>query len=138
MRATLTLALAFGVLATRFGFASILGAFAAGLVVRMIDLTGRAPHPQFEIKLQGIGFGFLIPIFFIATGVQFSLKALTADPAAIAEVPLFLAALLVVRGLPALLYARLVGTRNALIAGLMQATSLTSSSSPPRSDWRPG
>lgn len=125
VRATLTLALAFGVLATRFGFASILGAFAAGLVVRMIDLTGRAPHPQFEIKLQGIGFGFLIPIFFIATGVQFSLKALTADPAAIAEVPLFLAALLVVRGLPALLYARLVGTRNALIAGLMQATSLT-------------
>ena len=92
VRAALTLALAFGVLAFRFGFASILGAFAAGLVVRMIDLTGRAPHPQFEIKLQGIGFGFLIPIFFIATGVQFDLKALITDPTAIAEVPLFLAA----------------------------------------------
>ena len=125
VRAALTLSLAFGVLAFRFGFASILGAFAAGLIVRMIDLTGHAPHPQFEIKLQGIGFGFLIPIFFIATGVQFDLKALIADPAAIAEVPLFLAAFLVVRGLPALLYRRLVGTRHALIAGLMQATSLT-------------
>ncbi|HEY4462653.1 MAG TPA: cation:proton antiporter [Streptosporangiaceae bacterium] len=125
VRATLTLALAFGVLAFRFGFAAILGAFAAGLVVRMIDLTGHAPHPQFELKLQGIGFGFLIPIFFIATGIQFNLKALTGDPAAIAEVPLFLAAFLVVRGLPAVLYARLVGTRLALVAGLMQATSLT-------------
>ena len=125
VRAALTLALAFGVLAFRFGFASILGAFAAGLVVRMIDLTGRAPHPQFEIKLQGIGFGFLIPIFFIATGVQFDLKALITDPTAIAEVPLFLVAFLVVRGLPALLYARIVGTRHALVAGLMQATSLT-------------
>jgi len=125
VRATLTLALAFGVLAYRFGFASILGAFAAGLLVRMIDLTGHAPHPQFEIKLQGIGFGFLIPIFFIATGVQFDLKALLAHPAAIAEVPLFLVALLIVRGLPALLYVRLIGRRHAFVAGLMQATTLT-------------
>jgi Kef-type K+ transport system membrane component KefB len=125
VRATLTLALAFGVLAFRFGFASILGAFAAGLLVRMIDLTRHTPHPQFETKLQGIGFGFLIPIFFIATGVQFDLKALTGNAAAIAEVPLFLAALLVVRGLPALLYVRFVGTRHATVAGLMQATTLT-------------
>jgi Kef-type K+ transport system membrane component KefB len=125
VRATLTLALAFGVLAYRFGFASILGAFAAGLLVRMIDLTGHAPHPQFEIKLQGIGFGFLIPIFFIATGVQFDLRALLAHPAAIAEVPLFLVALLIVRGLPALLYVRLLGLRHASVAGLMQATTLT-------------
>jgi Kef-type K+ transport system membrane component KefB len=123
VRIALTLALAFGVLAYRFGFASILGAFAAGLLVRMIDLSGH--HPQFETKLQGIGFGFLIPIFFIATGVQFGLKALLANPAAIAVVPLYLLALLVVRGLPAALYARLVGARRASIAGLMQATTLT-------------
>ncbi len=125
MRATLTLALGFGVLAYRFGFASILGAFAAGLLVRMIDLEGHAPHPQFETKLQGIGFGFLIPIFFIATGVQFNLSALLGHPAALAEVPLFLLALLIVRGLPAMLYTRLVGRRQAAVAGLMQAATLT-------------
>jgi Kef-type K+ transport system membrane component KefB len=125
VRATLTLALGFAVLAYRFGFASILGAFAAGLLVRMIELSGHDPHPHFQMKLQGIGFGFLIPIFFIATGVQFDLKALLSNPTAIAEVPLFLVALLLVRGLPALLYARLVGTRRASVAGLMQATTLT-------------
>jgi Kef-type K+ transport system membrane component KefB len=125
VRAALTLALAFGVLAYRFGFASILGAFAAGLLVRMIELSGRPSHPQLQIKLQGIGFGFLIPLFFIATGVQFDLQALLRSPAALAEVPLFLAALLVVRGLPALAYRRHVGTRRAIIAGLMQATTLT-------------
>jgi Kef-type K+ transport system membrane component KefB len=119
------LALAGGVLAYRFGFASILGAFAAGLLVKLIDISGRAPHPQFQIKLEGIGFGFLIPIFFIATGVAFPLKALLTNPAAIAEVPLFLAALLLVRGLPALLYRRTTGTRRALAAGLLQATTLT-------------
>ena len=125
VRAALTLALGFGVLAYRFGFASILGAFAAGLLVRMIDLEGRAPHPQFETKLQGIGFGFLIPIFFIATGARFDLPALLGHAAALAEVPLFLLALLVVRGLPALLYTRFLGRRRAAVAGLMQATTLT-------------
>jgi Kef-type K+ transport system membrane component KefB len=125
VRASLTLALAFGVLAYRFGFASILGAFAAGLLVRIVDLARHSPHPQFRIKLEGIGFGFLIPIFFIATGVGFPLKALLANPVAIAEVPLFLAALLLVRGLPALLYARPFGLRSAEAAGLLQATTLT-------------
>jgi Kef-type K+ transport system membrane component KefB len=125
VRAALTLALGFGVLAFRFGFASILGSFAAGLLVRMIDLSGHAPHPQFQTKLDGIGFGFLIPIFFIATGVQFDLKALLGNSGAIAEIPLFLMALLLVRGLPALLYVRFVGARRAGIAGLMQATTLT-------------
>ena len=125
VRAALTLALAFAWLAARFGFASILGAFAAGLLVRTIDLTNRAPHPQFQIKLEGIGFGFLVPVFFITTGAQFDARALVSDPAALAEVPLFLLALLVVRGLPALAYARLIGKRPGRRAGLMQATTLT-------------
>jgi Kef-type K+ transport system membrane component KefB len=125
VRAALTLALACGVLAYRFGFASILGAFAAGLLVRLIEISGRTPHPQFQIKLEGIGFGFLIPIFFISTGVEFQLKELLASPAALAEVPLFLAALLLVRGLPAVLYRRVTGTRKAAAAGLLQATTLT-------------
>ncbi len=125
VRAALTLALAFAVLADRFGFASILGAFAAGLLVRTIDLTGRAPHPQFQTKLEGIGFGFVIPVFFIATGVQFDARALVRDPAGLAEVPLFLVALLAIRAFPALAYARRFGRRRATVAGLMQATSLT-------------
>jgi Kef-type K+ transport system membrane component KefB len=125
VRASLTLALAFGVLAYRFGFASILGAFAAGLLVRIVDLARHSPHPQFRVKLEGIGFGFLVPIFFISTGVEFPLKALLTDPAALAAVPLFLAALLLVRGLPALLYVRFAGRRRAAAAGLLQATTLT-------------
>jgi Kef-type K+ transport system membrane component KefB len=125
VRASLTLALAFGVLAYRFGFASILGAFAAGLLVRIVDLARHSPHPQFRVKLEGIGFGFLVPIFFISTGVEFPLKALLANPAALAAVPLFLAALLLVRGLPALLYVRFTGRRRAAAAGLLQATTLT-------------
>jgi Kef-type K+ transport system membrane component KefB len=125
VRAALTLSLAFAWLAGRFGFATILGAFAAGLLVRTIDLTNRAPHPQFQVKLEGIGFGFLVPVFFITTGVQFDVRALLSHPAALAEVPLFLVALLVVRAVPAVAYVRLIGKRQAAAAGLMQATTLT-------------
>jgi Kef-type K+ transport system membrane component KefB len=125
VRASLTLALGCGVLAYHFGFASILGAFAAGLLVRVIELSGREPNRDFLIKLDGIGFGFLIPIFFISTGVAFQLNSLLAHPAALAEVPLFLLALLVVRGVPALLYVHLVGRRRAAAGGLLQATTLT-------------
>jgi Kef-type K+ transport system membrane component KefB len=125
VRAALTLALACGVLAYRFGFASILGAFAAGLLVRLIEVSGREPNHLFLAKLEGIGFGFLIPIFFISVGVGFNVKDLVNHPATLAEVPLFLVALLVVRGLPALMYRRVTGTRRAAAAGLMQATTLT-------------
>jgi Kef-type K+ transport system membrane component KefB len=125
VRAALTLALACGVLAYRFGFASILGAFAAGLLVHLVEVSGREPNHLFLAKLEGIGFGFLIPIFFISVGVGFNLKDLLNHPTALAEVPLFLVALLVVRGLPALLYKRVTDTRHAAAAGLLQATTLT-------------
>ena len=125
LRAALTLALACGLLAYRFGFASILGSFAAGLLVRIVESSRGEPNKEFLIKLDGIGFGFLIPIFFVATGVAFQLKGLEKQPGALAEVPLFLLALLVARGVPALLYARAVGRRRAAAGGLLQATSLT-------------
>ena len=125
LRAALALALACGLLAYRFGFASILGAFAAGLLVRIVESSRGEPNKEFLIKLDGIGFGFLVPIFFVATGVAFQLKGLEKQPGALAEVPLFLLALLVVRGVPALLYVRAVGRRRAAAGGLLQATTLT-------------
>ena len=58
------------------------------------------------------------------SGLRFDLDALTSSPAALARVPLFLAALLVVRGVPALLYRRVLGKDGAVTAALLQATSL--------------
>jgi len=76
------------------------------------------------MKLEAVGFGFVIPVFFVASGLRFDLKALLDSPSAIARVPLFLLALLVVRAVPAALYAPTVGRRQAVAAGLLQATSL--------------
>ena len=64
-----------------------------------------------------------MPVFFVASGLTFDLHALLR-PHTLAVVPLFVAALLAARGLPALLYRRLVGPRLTAVAALLQATSL--------------
>jgi Kef-type K+ transport system membrane component KefB len=81
-------------------------------------------HPHFTAKLDAIGFGFVVPAFFVASGVRFDAAALFASTATIVQVPLFLLALALVRGVPAALYRRRLGTRNTVAAGLLQATSL--------------
>jgi Kef-type K+ transport system membrane component KefB len=81
-------------------------------------------HPQFRRKLEAIGFGVFIPVFFVTSGVKYDLNALTSSASTIAKVPIFLAALLLSRGLPALLYRPLIPSRHVLIAAVMQGTSL--------------
>ena len=75
-------------------------------------------------KLNAIGFGFLVPVFFVTSGASLQVEGLIDSPAALARVPVFLAALLVVRGLPGALYVGLLGRRRAIALGLLNATSL--------------
>src|SRR4051812_20147939 len=124
VRAALVLFVGFAAVAQELGLEVILGAFIAGTVLSLVDRDEVMTHPDFRRKLEAIAFGFFIPVFFVTTGVRFDLDALTASASALVMVPLFLAALVVVRGLPALLYRRLIDGRRVLVAGLMQATSL--------------
>ncbi len=104
VRLTVLFVAALVVLADRLGLDIILGAFAGGMIVRLI-LTGREVHPL-ESKLEAIGFGFLIPFFFIQSGMKLDLSALSGGFDAVAKVPLFLLGFLIVRGVPALLLYR--------------------------------
>jgi Kef-type K+ transport system membrane component KefB len=123
VRAAVALLIGFVVLAERFGLETILGAFVAGVIVGVVD-RDTTTHPRFRAKLDAIGYGFLIPVFFIASGLQLDLRGLLASPSALLRVPVFLLALLFVRGVPAVLYRRAIGTRASVAAGLLQATSL--------------
>lgn len=105
------------------GLEVILGAFIAGAVLRLVDRSTMT-HPTFRTKLDALGYGMFIPIFFVTSGVRFDVAALTADRSALATIPLFVVALLAVRGLPALLYTRQIGARLTGVAALLQATSL--------------
>jgi len=124
VRGAWVLLIGFVALAESVGLETILGAFAAGAVLSLIDRDQAMTHPEFRLKLQAAGFGIFIPVFFVTSGLNFDLNALFSSASTVARVPLFLLALLLVRGLPALLYVRLLGRPRALIAGVLQATSL--------------
>src|SRR5215210_3059809 len=124
VRAALVLFVGFAAVADALGLEVILGAFIAGAIVSLADRDQAMTHPDFRRKLEAIGFGFFIPVFFVSSGVRFDLDALTSSTSSIVMVPIFLAALVVVRGLPAALYRHRLGQRKSAIAGLMQATSL--------------
>jgi Kef-type K+ transport system membrane component KefB len=124
VRAAMVLMIAFVALAEALGLEVILGSFAAGALLSLLDQDRRMTHANFRVKLEAIGFGLFIPIFFVASGIRFDLTALVDKPSNLIMVPIFLAALLAVRGLPAITYRGFVGERRAAIAGVLQATSL--------------
>jgi Kef-type K+ transport system membrane component KefB len=103
----------------------VLGAFLAGAMVSLLDRENAVRETGLTEKLEGIGFGVFIPIFFVASGVSLDLDALFSSFDTIVLVPLTVIALLLVRGVPALIYGRFVPRRQALSAGLLQATSLS-------------
>ena len=124
VRGAFVLLIGFVALAENVGLEVILGAFAAGALLSLIDRDRQMTHPEFRVKLEAAGFGIFIPVFFVTTGLRFNLDALFASAGTVAHIPLFLLALLLVRGLPALVYGRLLGRQKAIVAGILQATSL--------------
>ncbi|MGW8747083.1 cation:proton antiporter [Streptomyces sp. NPDC055794] len=88
-------------LAEVFGLDVLLGAFAAGVLTRLV-LHRAAPDSSGEVlgKVEAMGFGFLVPLFYVVTGIEFDLDALLHDPGALLLVPGFLLLVLLVRGVP--------------------------------------
>jgi Kef-type K+ transport system membrane component KefB len=125
VRGAFVLLVGFSALAQELGLEVILGAFIAGMLLTIVDPDRGMTHPEFRLKLEAVGYGVLIPVFFVTSGLRFDLDALTADASALAKVPLFAIALLLVRAVPAVLYRRALGDRrDVAAAGLLQATSL--------------
>jgi Kef-type K+ transport system membrane component KefB len=124
VRGAFLLLVALVALAETLGLEVILGAFLAGAVLSLVDRDQRMTHPQFRLKLGAAGFGMFIPVFFVTSGIRFDLDALFASTGSLVLVPVFLLALLLVRGVPALLYLPVIGRRATVVAGLLQATSL--------------
>jgi Kef-type K+ transport system membrane component KefB len=114
------------VLASTLGLDIVLGAFTAGLIVGLITRGERDEATEaFVVKLDGVGYGFLIPFFFIATGLEFDLDALLHSASSLILVPGFALLFVIVRGLPTWLLNRgdLPG-REPLALGLMSASAL--------------
>jgi Kef-type K+ transport system membrane component KefB len=121
VRLSVALLAALTLLADRVGFDFVLGAFASGLIVGLaLDTPDGAPV---RMRLEGIAFGLLIPIYFVVTGLTFDLDSLLT-PSGLALAALFFALLVVARGSSALLWLRELGRRRTAALALFGATGL--------------
>ena len=125
VRAAIVVLVLFVTLAAHLGVEAILGAFVAGALLRAADQGHEGAGTLFGTKLEAIGFGFLVPIFFVTSGIRFDVDALLGSASALVWVLCFLVGLLLVRALPGVLYRARFGDRRAAVGGVLQATSLS-------------
>lgn len=125
VRLAMALLILFVALASSLGLEAILGTFVAGALLRFVDPRHRLTDHRFRAKMEAIGYGFLVPVFFITSGIRLDMNALFHDAHHVVLVPLFALSILVARGLPGLLYRGFFSNRRVVAAGLLQATSLT-------------
>jgi Kef-type K+ transport system membrane component KefB len=119
LRWTMVLLFALLVIAADFGLDVVLGAFLAGVVLRRWA-PGDVP---LEAKLDAVGYGFFIPVFFVASGMSLDLQSIIESPA---RLIVFFVLFLAVRGLPALLFYR----RDLPMRGRVQSMLLTATALP--------
>jgi CPA2 family monovalent cation:H+ antiporter-2 len=122
VRGAFALMVAFIVLAEWLGTEIILGAFLAGAIISL--LAGREGS-DLRMKMEAMGFGFFVPIFFIMVGVRFDLPALLSSPQALLLVPLLLGVAYVVKFLATLLYRLNFSWRETLAAGALLSSRLS-------------
>ena len=122
VRGAMALMIAFIVLSEWLGSEIILGAFLAGAV---ISLFSPREGSQLHVKMEAIGFGFFIPIFFIMVGVQFDLPALLRSNEALLLVPLLLVIAYLIKFASSLLYRLNFSWRETLAAGSLLSSRLS-------------
>jgi Kef-type K+ transport system membrane component KefB/Trk K+ transport system NAD-binding subunit len=122
VRGAFALMVAFIVLAEWLGTEIILGAFLAGAI---ISLLSKREGSHLHMKMEAMGFGFLVPIFFIMVGVRFDLPALLSSRRALLLVPLLLGLAYAIKSLAALLYRLSYSWRETLAAGALLSSRLS-------------
>ena len=102
------------------GAENILGAFLAGMVMKLLE-----PSEATQEKLTSIGYGFFIPIFFIMTGVRLDLKSLFANKTTLALIPILVACFIIAKLPTTLIYRRRFNARNSFAGGFLTVTTIT-------------
>ena len=108
------------IIAETVGAENILGAFLAGMVMKLLE-----PSEATRDKLTSIGYGFFIPIFFIMTGVKLNLKTLITNPHALMLIPVLVLCFIVAKFWAFPVYRLRFKQRNAFAGGFLTVTTIT-------------
>ncbi len=119
LRFSIVLLLFLLAVAAQFGLDVVLGAFLAGMVLRR---WAPGDVHSLEEKLDAIGYGFFIPVFFIVSGMNLDVDSIVSAPL---RLLVFFVLLLLVRGLPSLfVYRRALPLTQRLQMMFITATAL--------------
>ncbi|EOT49409.1 MULTISPECIES: monovalent cation:proton antiporter family protein [Enterococcus] len=102
------------------GAENILGAFLAGIVMKLLS-----PSEATQEKLTSIGYGFFIPIFFIMTGANLELRSLLQDPQSLILIPLLFVGFIVAKAGLFFVFRKQFQISNALASIFLSATTIT-------------
>jgi Kef-type K+ transport system membrane component KefB len=122
VRGAFALMVAWVVLAEAFGVEVILGAFMAGAIAGL--LSGKDDHVERE-KLDAIGYGFFIPIFFIMIGARFNLQAVLESTEGLLLLAWLVLVAFAVKIVPALLLKLRFTWRQAFSGGMLLSARLS-------------
>lgn len=122
IRICILLQILFVALSSYLGLDFVIGAFTAGILVGLA--TKDVDSELLRHKLDAVGYGFLIPVFFIVAGMKFDVSALWLLPMAPIQIALLSGLLLLVRGLPIILYRKVLKPDDQLPFIFYSATGL--------------
>lgn len=106
--------------AEQIGAESILGAFLAGAVMKLLN-----PKPDTQEKLSSMAYGFFVPIFFIVTGVNLNLRTMLHDKQAIILIPIFFVAFILAKSIIFLILRHRFGSKFSFAAAILMSTTIT-------------
>lgn len=122
VRGAFMLIFIFAFLSETLGIEIILGAFLAGAIVSLIS---QSDETSLHLKLDAIGFGFLVPVFFIMVGAEFDVAALVARPEALILAASIVAAAYMIKVLPATIFAKRFGLKESIALGVVVTPGLS-------------
>lgn len=102
------------------GAENILGAFLAGMVMKLLE-----PAESTENKLTSIGYGFVIPFFFIMTGVNLDLRSLFTNPKALSLIPVLVVCFILAKLPTLLIFRKSLSNKNAFAGSFLMVTTIT-------------
>ena len=122
VRSAFAIMIAFVVMAEMVGAELILGAFLGGVLASLLSGKG---EEKLRYKLDAIGFGFFIPLFFVYVGVRFDLNAFLTESSAWLLAPILLITSFGIKFLSSLIFRWIFPWRETIASGFLLSARLS-------------
>jgi len=122
VRGAFAIMVGFVVLAEMLGAELILGAFLGGVLASLLSGSG---EEKLRHKLDAIGFGFFVPLFFVFVGIQFDLNAFLEEPNAWLLLPILLVSSFALKLISSLVFRLSFTWRETLATGMLLSARLS-------------